>query len=478
MPDSLRSTLGLPCNDTRLARDWLLLRSILAARAPENVRLLLARVNTRADALKPSRLLFTGTGDGDAADKLFAARAARLFKDAAPPAPAPPRSLPAAWRLALPLPGDGPAAGFFAARPEKSRHGLPAVSVTALKDYIACPFAFFLKHVLQMETVDYRAAELDESAFGRLAHEVLEAFAQSPAARSGDAGEISRFLHEKTDALFAKNFGAELAAVLLLQREELKKRLGFFARQQAAAAAAGWEIIAAERHFTLPFPAHGFEIHGKIDRVDRNQNTGCFRILDYKTWDKKKDAGEGVYDPGKTALDNAAGRRCPRLVVPPATPKGRPKSAAWADLQLPLYLRAAQTGAVRKAPDSDDGTGTTGSTGDDSARLVPEGADIACAHFALGRSEEVSGLSDYDQRLFRDPSIDGTLDALLSRLAAGIFWPPLKRKYPPLEPFKPLFLGLSEEEIAASISEPWIADQNRRIANWDAARAARQEEPA
>lgn len=274
------------------------------------------------------------------------------------------------------------------------------------------------------------------------------------------------FSTKKTDALFAEKFGAELTAVLQLQRGELKKRLGFFARQQAGAVAGGWAIVAAERHFTLPFSAHGFEIHGKVDRVDRNKNTGEFRILDYKTWNKKKDADEDVYDTSKIALAYADERRCPSFVVSPAKPKGKSKSAAWSDLQLPLYLRAAQTGALLE----DAGAGGIG------ARIVPVGAIVSCAHFALGRSEEDSGLSDYDQRVFDDPSVDGTLDVILSRIAAGIFWPPLKRKYPPLENFKPLFLGLSEEEIAAGISEPWVADQEQRIAIWDAARAANKEE--
>jgi hypothetical protein len=67
-----------------------------------------------------------------------------------------------------------------------------------------------------------------------------------------------------------------------------------------------------------------FELSGKIDRIDRNEHTGEWAILDYKS-------GEQVDDPDK------------------AHRRGRGSAKDWIDLQLPLYRHLAATVGV---PDS------------------------------------------------------------------------------------------------------------------------------
>ncbi|MEI7902526.1 MAG: PD-(D/E)XK nuclease family protein, partial [bacterium] len=169
VPDSLRKALGLTHNEQRTARDTYLFRALLLAREQGAVTVLLERMNARGDIRKPSRLLFL-CGDDDAT---FAARAIRLYQDSKKPASGFARSLPDAWRLRLspvPLAVESPAAGWPpVAIPEK-------LSVTMFKDYLACPFSFFLRHVLKMKAVDDRDRELDAMEFGSLCHSVLEAF--------------------------------------------------------------------------------------------------------------------------------------------------------------------------------------------------------------------------------------------------------------------------------------------------------------
>ncbi len=421
LPESLQRKLGLPGNADRLARDRHLLRSMLAPRAPENVRLLLGRVNVRGDVLKPSRLLFLNCDDA-----ALAVRAARLFQDPESPAATPEGALPEGWRLAFPLPGG---TAFYTPKQNKETglpNRFPDISATALKNYIASPLGFFLEKVLKMERASDRVAELDYAAFGHLCHEVLERFAQERAGVGIDADGVRKFLHGQTDALFAEKFGGDLPSVLWLQREEIKKRLGFFAEKQAGWFAEGWEIVAAEKKFTLFFETPRLEIHGKVDRLDRNKNTGAWRIIDFKTWDEKKSEKEALFLSGVAAENTVA------ALGLPFRPDGK---SIWADLQLPLYRLAFERGALATA-----------------------GGDVSCLHFTLGRTAGKSGLGDYDQADFSDGSAAAMLDAVLSKIRAGIFWPPLGLP----DEFAALFPGASEEEVAGGIAQDWLDDQKKR----------------
>jgi len=89
-------------------------------------------------------------------------------------------------------------------------------------------------------------------------------------------------------------------------------------------AAEGWRIERVE--IDREIRVNGIAIRGRIDRLDRHQESGRFRIIDYKTGEKAGlpekahlgPAGEGVAD---FALFEFKG-----------------KARRWIDLQLPLYF--------------------------------------------------------------------------------------------------------------------------------------------
>ncbi|MDR1788916.1 MAG: PD-(D/E)XK nuclease family protein, partial [Opitutaceae bacterium] len=179
----------------------------------------------------------------------------------------------------------------------------------------------------------------------------------------------------------------------------------------------------------------GVEITGKIDRVDRHKASGAFRILDYKTWDKKKSSKEVFLTTGAAAIAAAEALNLPLVTV--SRSKG-----VWSDLQLPLYRLAFKTGVIPGLPSS-------------AAAAEPE-----CLHLTIARSETGTGLADdYDQRAFASDAAAQTISAVLARLRAGIFWPPLELP----EDFAPLFPGVSEKEIKTGISQTWLDDQHRRL---------------
>ena len=157
LPESLRARLGLKTNAMRLARDACLLQSLAASRRTSGRLELLCAKNTAAgDPQRPSRLLLRGP------DEVLPERIRHLFRPVA--ALQPHLAWTRAWRL----------------RPR--RVPPPAhVPVTGLRAWLACPFRFYLAHVLKLRAVDAGKIELDAFDFGTLCHAALEAMGREAA---------------------------------------------------------------------------------------------------------------------------------------------------------------------------------------------------------------------------------------------------------------------------------------------------------
>jgi len=305
LPEALRSRLGLKTNEARFARDAYLLAALAACRkSTGRLDLLVGKASAAGDPLRPSRLLLA------CPDAELPRRVAALFR----PVEAARPGLPwrRAWRLTPPV------------RPAPTR-----VSVTAFRDYLRCPFRFYLKHVLEMESVDPFKSELDALDFGTLCHAALEAMGREAALRDcTDAAVLREFLLAEVDRRARDRYGAELTLPLIVQLESARQRLARAAEVQAAQRAAGWVIAHVERKFELTLGA--VTVSAKIDRVERHAGTGAARVIDYKTSDK-------------AVLPLAAHVRSARRdETAPAwarfTAGGR--ELVWTDLQLPLYLEA------------------------------------------------------------------------------------------------------------------------------------------
>lgn len=298
LPNSLRSHLELLDNNGRLARDTYALITMLQSK--EKVILAAGRRDADGEPLKLSRLLlssqdrtlaervskFYGKGEGIAAhgfSELLAANRSSSFRS--PPEP-----------ICLQDP-------------------VREMSVTSFKDYLACPYRFYLRHVLGLDRFDDRALEMDGALFGQLMHEVLFRFAGTAASESEDEKLIRSALSRILDAASAKRFGAKPLPSVELQVEQLRFRLLSFARWQAQRISEGWRIHKAELGFSgkdLSLDLGGgrfMGIRGRIDRIDRHVETGEWVILDYKT-------GDRVSEPAKTH---------------------RRRDGKWLDFQLPLY---------------------------------------------------------------------------------------------------------------------------------------------
>jgi ATP-dependent helicase/nuclease subunit B len=399
LPDQLRQGLGLTSNERRTARDTYLLQALLASRPPNAVRIFLERVSSRNDVRKPSRLLFLCD------EATLTARAKKLFRDAESAAVGHHRSLPDAWRLTLPVP----------------QTPVDHLSATAFKNYLECPFTFYLRRILKMEACDDRVVELDAPAFGTLCHNALEAFGRSALKDSENADEIAAFLQAEVWRALHRQCGDTLPAILQLQASAACKRLTFFAARQARLRAEGWQIVATERK--LEMTEHGVAIRGRADRIDHQASSDTWRIIDYKTWDRlgKSDGLDRFLSSGKADLAFAEQRGLASFTF-------AEKPRVWTDLQLPLYLLMARVDAA-----------------------VPAEARVECGYFVLGETEAETVCKTWDFDGVRDDAVSA-VRWVIDRVKAGIYWPPSPKAAWERD-YGSLFLESPEQ----SVSPEWIA---------------------
>jgi len=321
LPDSMRAALGLPSNAQRYARDAYLLDVQL--RAGKKLTLMTGRRSAAGEPLTPSRLLLAC----DAAE--LPERVQQLCGDP------PPAGLP----IGLPAPA---AESRFVVPALPSSVDSPAyLSVTDFSRYLACPYRFALARLLRLDAITDRVAELDAMQFGTLAHDVLCQLGQvAEIIDETDPGRITDFLLDTLRDLARRKFGEAPLPAVQVQIAQLEHRLRNFALFQAMSRRDGWRITHCEYRFgddaQLDIPGeNAMPIHGTIDRIDKHEHTGAWRIIDYKTGDS-----------GKGPIEAHHGGRSK---IPAGDDLG------WSDLQLPLYHYLAARSALAVHGDVDVG---------------------------------------------------------------------------------------------------------------------------
>ena len=269
VPDALRRELGITTNAGREARDSFIFAQAVGCRQKGAVSVRLHQIAGDKSVMKPSRILFAGIGDGDLPDL-----ALRLYAVTKGGEGAPAKELPPAWRLRLPFPPDGT---VFRER----------ISPTQVDQYLRCPLNFYLSEVFGNHSDD-RAQELDAMEFGTLCHSALEQFAKNGPKDSTDADEIAAFLAGEVHRQLG-SFGANLPAIIELQGEAAIERLRAFSALQAARRRAGWRIVGSEQKLQCRLKGCPTLLAGKVDRIDRHDETGDLAIIDYKTWSRAKE---------------------------------------------------------------------------------------------------------------------------------------------------------------------------------------------
>ncbi len=317
LPNQLRRVLGIEDNARRYARDAYAMSVICGSR--ERLRVIAGRRTSEGDPLVPSRLLF-------ACDRpTMARRASAYFAPAADRGAESCRERPP-WRSGRSeeaVPGVHPGTPQRAfptlqvPRPCPLAEPVTSMRVTEFRDYLACPYRYYLRHRLGLERLADDALELDGLGFGSLTHEVLRRFGAGPLAAATDTRQISDFLSRSLDEVLGERYGPKPLPAIRVQAEQLRARLAAFADWQAGWAASGWRIEHVEwqpeeGQARLMVDGQPMFLRGRIDRVDFHPSEGRRVIFDYKSSNQAD-------SPEKTHR----------------------RQGQWVDLQLPLYRHLA-----------------------------------------------------------------------------------------------------------------------------------------
>ena len=360
LPNRLRQLLELEDNDRRYARDAYLLSLLVASR--EHLILIAGRKSTENDSLIPSRLLF---GDNQ---QTIVDRTLRFFDDAQQSrTPVPAQRLPGRER-----------AIFQPPKLDAYFEPVTSMRVTEFKDYLQCPYRYFLRHRLKLESTIPTSEELDPGAFGGVMHLVLEKFGENEEVRhSTDEKQLVHFFNRELDGLMRSFYGSDPEPAIRLQTERIRARLHAFVNWQIGHTNAGWRIehvevdVKEDHGVVLEVDGEPMNLRGRIDRIDFHPETETHRIYDYKTSDTAK-------TPQKTHY--------------------RPKQDEWIDLQLPLYRHLVQALNL-------DGNLELGYIN------LPKKLDDVKDAIASWSEEELASADDQARQVIRD-------------VRANRFWPP------------------------------------------------------
>ncbi|BCX49287.1 PD-(D/E)XK nuclease superfamily [Haloferula helveola] len=368
LSEGVRELLGLTTDARRAARDSYVLYALMASRQDAGrVDLLLAKSSADGDALLPSRLLLSAKGEE------LARRVKLLFDEVEPPDAG--MKWERDWEWKVPV--------------VEMR---PRLSVTALRDYLACPLRFYLKHGVAMYGREPERVEWNARDFGNVVHIVLERWGLDEEAREFSKSEaLEEWLHAELVRVVGELHGDSPPLAVRIQAEGARQRLSWFARLQACERADGWQVESVEKKFERE--VDGVVLVGKVDRIDRHKD-GRRRVVDYKTYNKLKDV-EKDHRVGVTAS----------TVLPPhlegveavlgTNAKGKP--VRWTNLQVPLYS-------------------------------VEFGPVDAMGYIVIGASEGQVGISLWED--FSDADRDSALacaEWVIGKVKQGVFWPPAER---------------------------------------------------
>lgn len=301
LPNSFRSELGLRDNKRRYARDAYALTAMMHSR--ERIVYIAGRRDAKGNPQMPSRLWFAAERSS------LPDRVQRFYDEESSSVPV------AASSDAAELPNDDDfsrASGFLIPSPSSVAAAPAEISVTSFRDYLYCPYRYFLKRELRLKSIEDETLELEAAAFGSLVHDVLKQFGQSSVVHALRPEPIEEFLLKSLNTYATKRFGRNHSATVAVQLQMMQSRLSAFARWQADNAKEGWRIRYIEEDLKYPefrdSEGRSVVLAGRVDRIDQHERTGHWRVLDYKT-SERADKPESTHRT-----------------------KGE-----WVDLQLPLY---------------------------------------------------------------------------------------------------------------------------------------------
>lgn len=382
LPESARKALNLKNNAQRMTRDLFLMQTLIESRK-DNLHIIVLKTNAQGDPLKPSRILFSCSKD-----KVIK-RAIYLFGEDSPQS-AKVKSLSDRSEQPLLIPQ------MIKKNPEK-------ISVTAFKNYLECPFRYYLGRLLGMEHLFGEENQMSNLVFGTLCHWTLEQYGKDYTGELSNVEDTRAFLLDTLQQKTHEKYGFKQTLAIQLQIENAKRRLEKAAAIEVESRISGWEIVACE--YKVESVIEDVLVSGKIDRIEYNSNLNKWRIIDFKTSATSE-------KPENTHLGKDAGFEDPEMFSVKIK-EGKP-AKLWKNLQLPLYIKLLEN--------SNDLVASNGTKFD--ASLM----NFEVGYFNLPDAITETGLYFWKgySNAFTDAAFECASE-VIKRIKNKVFWPPKTR---------------------------------------------------
>jgi ATP-dependent helicase/nuclease subunit B len=155
-------------------------------------------------------------------------------------------------------------------------------SASALDVYLKCPIKFYYSKVLGLEEKEDAGTELENQDIGKFVHAAMKTFYEPTVASPLKMEQIDIPRMERAvNDLFGAHFGGENAGTLYLIKKQILRQLVAFLRDYQMPVLETTPIIIEELEHPIRVSHKGFNLEGRIDRIERRGNDVF--ILDYKT---------------------------------------------------------------------------------------------------------------------------------------------------------------------------------------------------
>lgn len=406
LPESARKSLRIKNNSQRMTRDLFLMRTLMESRK-ESLYTIVLKTTSQGDPLKPSRILFACN------QEKLVDRALYLFAENSPQS------------FSKPLTSERYEEKLL--KPNFDNLKIEKLSVTSLKNYLTCPFRFYLGSIKKMEHLYGNANEMDNRMFGTLCHWAIEQYGKYYNEDQFDVSKVEQFLKTKLIQKAHNKFGEKFSLAVELQLENLKRRLEKAAIVEVESRVEGWEIIESE--FNVEYVIDNIKITGKIDRIEYNKTLKYWRIIDFKTSSKAEDPEKGHFS--KKITDDLPEEFC-------FFAEGENSKQTWINLQLPLYIYLLDKSESVVASDGEKFNSSLN--------------NFDIGYFNLPDAISETGLyfwKNYSSSITNAASI--CAEEIITRIKNYVFWPPNNRVQ--YDNFEELHTGDLIENIDLAIGE-------------------------
>ncbi len=284
LPNSLREKLNLPNYNSRFLRDKYLTKCITEKTG--NSYFIAGRRSAENDPLKPGKIFFCRDFENQAkilkqfyAPEKNEQKNNELETQSIKNADCNQHFGSINMHTSLEIPKDH----------ELNTNFLNSLSVTAINDYLTCPFKFYLKRIQKIYAPDVFSNELEGLDIGNIIHHIIYKNIEFIHSEENDDTTAQMLIEDLNNTLI-ELYGKPLNPIIQIQQENLVRRLKAFV-PAFRGIFTGWEIMKNDENTNMAeytiFPeleidGEKVRIKGVVDLIEKN-NENIFRIIDFKT---------------------------------------------------------------------------------------------------------------------------------------------------------------------------------------------------